>query len=133
MKKANIIVLILIAAGIAVIVANFGKFGTYETFASAQAKPGTVYHVIGTLDSAKGMVYDPNIDANRFIFYAKDKEDGVHKVIFNGAKPQDFEKAEQLLMTGYMENGNFHCEKIQMKCPSKYQNDQIVVAKDKKA
>lgn len=132
MKKANIIILVLIAAAIGIIVSSFGKFSTYETFASAADKPGRTFHVVGHLDTSHTQEYDPIRDPNRFVFYAKDKKDNLHKVIFNGTKPQDFERAEQLVMTGYMQNGDFHCAKIQMKCPSKYEADQIAVSADGK-
>lgn len=128
MKKASILILVLIASAIGIVVASFGKFSTYETFASAAEKPESTFHVVGFLDTAQAQQYDPIKDPNNFIFFAKDKKGATHKVIFNGARPQDFEKSEQLVMTGYMKDGNFHCSKIQMKCPSKYENDQIAVA-----
>lgn len=129
MKKASILILILIAAAIAAIVSSFGQFSTYETFASASEKQGTIFHVVGFLDTTAGKEqYDPLKDPNFFTFFAKDKKGATHKVIFNGARPQDFEKSEQLVMKGYMKDGNFHCSQIQMKCPSKYENDQIVLA-----
>jgi cytochrome c-type biogenesis protein CcmE len=127
-KKASIVILVLIAAAIGIVVASFGKFSTYETFASAAEKPESTFHVVGFLDTAQAQQYDPIKDPNNFTFFAKDKKGATHKVIFNGARPQDFEKSEQLVMTGYMKEGNFHCSKIQMKCPSKYENDQIAVA-----
>ncbi len=128
MKKTNILILVLIAAAIGIIVASFGEFSTYETFASASKKPGSNFHVVGYLDTSRSQQYDPLENANYFTFYAKDKQGELQQVIFNGAKPQDFERSEQLVMTGYMKDGYFHCSKIQMKCPSKYENDQIAVA-----
>jgi len=128
-KKASILILVLIAATIGILVASFGKFSTYETFASASEKPGHTYHVVGYLDKDQAQQYDPIKDPNNFVFFAKDKKGAIHKVIFAGSRPQDFEKSEQLVMTGFMKDGNFHCNKIQMKCPSKYENDQIAVAK----
>lgn len=133
MKKSSIIVLVLIAVVIGVIVSSFGSFSTYETFASAAEKPGSTFVVMGTLDASKEMEYNPKADANRFVFYAKDQKGAPLKVIFNGTKPQDFERSEQLVMTGFVQGNEFHCEKIQMKCPSKYENDQIVVADKKQA
>ena len=105
----------------------FGDFSTYETFSSAAKEPGKQYHVIGYLEKDKEMVYDPVKDPNRFTFYVKDKAGNVSQVIFNGAKPTDIEKSEQIVMTGYIEDGAFRCNKIQMKCPSKYKKDQVVV------
>lgn len=128
MKKANIVILVLIAAAIGIIISSFGKFSTYETFASASEKPGTSFHVVGFLDSSMQQQYDPIKDPNLFTFYATDKKGALHQVIFNGPKPQDFERSEQLVMTGFMKDGDFHCSKILMKCPSKYEDDQIVIA-----
>jgi cytochrome c-type biogenesis protein CcmE len=128
-KKASILILVMIAAAIAVIVSTFGQFSTYETFASASEKPGTVFHVVGYLDTLSGaQQYDPLKDPNYFTFFAKDKQGQTHRVVFNGARPQDFERSEQLVMKGYMKGSEFHCSQIQMKCPSKYENDQIAVA-----
>ena len=126
MKKTQIVLLVLVAAAICVIVSMFGDFSTYETFASASAQPGKSYHVIGFLEKDKAMDYNPDIDPNRFTFYAKDKAGNVSKVIFKGAKPTDIEKSEQIVMKGYIADGAFHCTGIQMKCPSKYKNDQVV-------
>lgn len=128
MKKSSIVILVIIAAAIGVIIAQAGSFSTYETFKSASDKPESTFHIIGYLDTTQAQSYDPVKDPNYFTFFAKDKDGAIHKVIFNGARPQDFEKSEQLVMTGNMKDGNFHCNKIQMKCPSKYENDQIAVA-----
>ncbi len=126
MKKSHILALILVAASISVVSAMFLDFSTYETFASAEKKPGTQYSVIGFLQKEMPMHYDPVKDPNHFYFYVKDKGGNVRQVIFNGARPTDIEKSEQLVMTGHMEAQTFRCSRIQMKCPSKYKNDQIV-------
>lgn len=124
MKKTQIILLVLVAVAIAVIASTFADFSTYETFASASATPGKSYHVIGFLEKDKPM---DATDPNRFTFYAKDKSGKVTKVIFNGGKPTDIEKSEQIVMKGFIdEKGEFHCAGIQMKCPSKYKKDQVV-------
>lgn len=78
------------------------------------------------LQKDKDMEYDPVKDPNHFIFYAKDKAGNMNKVIFNGEKPRDIEKSEQIVMMGYQQGDAFHCSRIQMKCPSKYKKDQVV-------
>lgn len=127
MKKSHIVLLVLIAAALTVIVSMFGDFSTYETFKSAASEPGKKYHVIGYLEKDKEMLYDPKVDPNHFSFYVKDKAGNVNQVVFTGAKPIDIEKSEQIVMTGYMDGNTFRCNKIQMKCPSKYQKDQVAV------
>jgi len=128
MKKGYIVLLILIAAAVGIIISSLGKFSTYETFETAMQKPGSTFHIIGHLDTGRLQVYDPKVNPNQFIFYAKDKDGASHKVIFNGTKPQDFERAEQLVMVGQMDGEDFRCSSIQMKCPSKYEADQIALA-----
>ena len=127
MKRTHIILLVLVAASVAIIVSMFGDFSTYETFATAAQDPGKKYHVIGVLSKDHGMEYDPIKDPNHFTFYVQDKAGNVNRVIFNGAKPTDIEKSEQIVMMGYMDGNNFRCNKIQMKCPSKYKNDQVAI------
>lgn len=127
MKRTHIALLVLVAAAVCVIVSMFGDFSTYETFASANKEPGKQFHVIGYLDKSKSLQYDPQTDPNHCTFYVKDKAGNQSKVVFNGAKPTDIEKSEQIVMTGMMQNGTFRCSKIQMKCPSKYKNDQVAI------
>ncbi|HNB80941.1 MAG TPA: cytochrome c maturation protein CcmE [Chitinophagaceae bacterium] len=129
MKKSNLVALIVIAVALAAIVSMVGDFSSYETFTSAEQKPGKEFQIIGKLDTTVNkMQYDPVADPNHFIFYAKDEAGKTSKVIFNGTKPQDFERSEKLTMTGKMVDGNFQCSKILMKCPSKYKNDQVATA-----
>ena len=128
MKKSHIIILIAIAVFLGLAVSMFGSLSSYETFKSASEKQGKTFVVMGTLDTTQAMEYDPNVDANKFIFHAIDKAGDPLKVVFNGTKPQDFERAESIVMTGTVKGDIFHCEKIQMKCPSKYESDQVVVA-----
>jgi cytochrome c-type biogenesis protein CcmE len=47
--------------------------------------------------------------------------------VLNGAKPQDFERSEKLVLIGKMENDTFYASKILMKCPSKYNNNMVEV------
>src|SRR5690606_30903488 len=127
MKRSHILILVLIAVAISVIVSSFGDFSTYETFSSAAKNEGKSYHVIGFLEKDKPMIYDPVKDPNRFEFFVKDKGGKINKVIFSGAKPTDIERSEQIVMAGYMEGETFRCKKIQMKCPSKYKNEEIAI------
>jgi cytochrome c-type biogenesis protein CcmE len=128
MKTSNIVGLILIAVATAFILSRVGDFSSYQTFATAAAKPGKEFQIIGQLDTVQhSMEYNPIVDPNHFIFYAKDEEGVLKKVRFNGTKPQDFERSERLTMTGSMQGDEFHCSKILMKCPSKYKTDQVAI------
>jgi len=62
-----------------------------------------------------------------FSFFVIDKDGQEQKVVFNGTKPQDFERSEQIVLMGKMNNDVFQCSKILMKCPSKYNDGQETV------
>jgi cytochrome c-type biogenesis protein CcmE len=49
------------------------------------------------------------------------------EVILGNSKPQDFERSEEIVATGHIENGKFIAGNILMKCPSKYNNGQTEV------
>ncbi len=128
MKTSHIIILVVIAAAFGIIVSMVGDFSSKETFDTAAKKPGKEYQIVAKLDTVNyGLEYDPIRDPNKFVFYATDEAGKTNKVIFTGAKPQDFERSEKLTMTGKMEGEHFKCREILMKCPSKYDTDQIAV------
>lgn len=121
MKKFYIIlVLTLIAAG-GIIVYTLNNAGSYASFTDAIEKPNREHRVSGELNLEKEIMYNPQENANLFSFYMIDKIDGREcKVYFNGAKPQDFERSEEVVITGKMKGDAFYATKILMKCPSKY-------------
>ncbi len=124
MKKSHIILLVIIAVAIGAILSTFADSSTYGNFDEAKEN-GSEIHVVGKLVKSKELVYDPVKDANYFSFYLTDNSGKECKVIFNGTKPQDFERSEQIVITGKMQGEEFHADKILMKCPSKYTNDKI--------
>jgi len=124
MKTKHIAGIIIIALAIGVIVSTYSDSSTYSTFTMATHQ-GELTHVIGKLDKNKEMHYNPYQNANLFSFYVRDKAGKECKVYFNGTKPQDFERSEEIVLMGKMVKGDFHAEKILMKCPSKYTNNKI--------
>ncbi len=126
MKKSAILLLLVIAVSIGVIVSIYADSSTYADFKAAKESDSEL-HIAGKLDLAKSMEYNPKKDANYFSFYMKDKEGEECKIVFFGTKPQDFEKSEQIVLTGKMVGDEFHASKILMKCPSKYNKDQVEV------
>ncbi|WP_423148097.1 cytochrome c maturation protein CcmE [Rubrolithibacter danxiaensis] len=126
MKKTSIIGIIIIAIAIGMIISTYADSSTYGTFNEA-SETHTELHVVGQLNKQKELFYDPQKDANYFAFYMVDNKGKECKVVFNGSKPQDFEKSEQIVLTGKMVGDEFHASKILMKCPSKYTKDQIEV------
>ena len=126
MKKSSIFGLIVIGIAIAVIVVIYAGASTYGSFTDAR-KTESVLRVVGQLDKQKELYYDAAKDANYFSFYVKDSKGEECKVVFRGTEPQDFQKSEQIVLTGQMVSGEFHASEILMKCPSKYTKDKLDV------
>ena len=132
MKKGAILGIIIIAVAIAMVVSIYTDSSTYASFKDAQQTESEI-HVVGELNKTKTLYYNPTEDANYFAFYMVDHDGTECKVVFNGAKPQDFERSEQIVLTGKMVGNEFHASKILMKCPSKYNKDQVEVTESKAA
>lgn len=123
MKKNHIIAIIIIVIAIGAMITSLADASTYADFATAEKSAGTEFHVIGKLDKAKEMVYDPIKDPNLFTFYLIDTNSVERKVILYKSKPQDFEKSEKIVLIGKAQNGEFHANEVLMKCPSKYNDN----------
>ncbi|MBK7964497.1 MAG: cytochrome c maturation protein CcmE [Bacteroidetes bacterium] len=133
MKKVHIIGIVVIAIALAVIVSTISNSSTYAPFRTAIENEGSTFHIVGKLNKDKEFIYNPEVNANLFGFYLVDNEGLEKKVLFNGSKPQDFERSEQIVVIGKMSGDEFHASQILMKCPSKYngnQQDQLNAVSD---
>jgi cytochrome c-type biogenesis protein CcmE len=131
MKKIHIVGLIIIAVAIGFIITLASDYSQYETFTSARGETKKDFQVVGYLVKNQEMFYDPQHDPNYFTFYMKDKDSVQCKVILYSPKPQDFERTEQIVVTGRMKGDDFEAKSVLMKCPSKYKQDQLVVSQPK--
>jgi cytochrome c-type biogenesis protein CcmE len=131
MKRTHIFGLIVIAIAVAILVSTGTEASTYTDFtvAESMAKEGdnNQVHVVGKLKKdATGeimdLIYNPAIDANHLEFMLTDNKGRSQKVVYNAPKPQDLGKAEQIVIIGSMKGDVFKCDKILLKCPSKYQD-----------
>lgn len=136
MKKSYIILLAIIAVAVGVIVSTTGDASQYVDFAQAAKMAGDgdddIVHVVGKLKKDamgeyEGMVYNPATDPNYFEFLLTDTKNRTEKVLYFQPKPQDFEKAEQIVIIGHTKNDVFVAEKILMKCPSKYEDKEVKI------
>jgi cytochrome c-type biogenesis protein CcmE len=131
MKKSHILAIIVIAIGLAVVVSSISNSSTYAPFRTAMESQGKSFHVVGKANLQKDFIYNPEVNANLFGFYMTDNEGQEQLVLYNGTKPQDFERAEQIVVVGKMEGDQFLASQILMKCPSKYngsEQDRLKVA-----
>ena len=128
MKNSQIAIIIAIAVLIGYTLVRLGNSSTYSTFDQATASMGEKTTVIGYLDADQPMDFNPKTITLTFI--AKDKKGNESTVIYHQPKPQDFERSEEITMTGYASDSAFIATDILMKCPSKY-NEQNEVQSDK--
>jgi cytochrome c-type biogenesis protein CcmE len=65
----------------------------------------------------------PSYDSrtNTFRFVLQDEQGERIPVVYAGAKPNNFELAESIVVRGNVVGGEFHATSILTKCPSKYE------------
>jgi cytochrome c-type biogenesis protein CcmE len=137
MKISHIVLIVIIAVAMGTIISTTADASKYVSFKEAHqmALDGDddKVHVVGKLKkgpdgSIEGMFYNPVIDPNRFEFILVDNNNEVHSVIYKNAKPQDFDKSEQVVIIGSMKGDVFMADEILMKCPSKYEEKEVKAA-----
>jgi len=126
MKKLHIALLVLIAGAIAVLMSFLKTSSTYDTIETAMAKPGKFVHLMAKLDKTQPIEYDALKNANYLSFVAVDTTGRSVKVVYHNAKPDNLEISEKLVLKGKYMNGQFECQSIQTKCPSKYKEEQAM-------
>ncbi|HRE58364.1 MAG TPA: cytochrome c maturation protein CcmE [Candidatus Kapabacteria bacterium] len=121
MKQRYIIgsVIVLIFGVIAFISLEGSKI-EYTNIASAK-ETGRKVQVKGVWIKEKGADY--NSQTNEFTFSMRDEQNNETKVIYQGARPNNFEIAESIVVKGRIENGTLQASDILTKCPSKYEGN----------
>lgn len=121
MKKMHIIAIVIMALALAGVVAMVSDVDTYKTFNSARELPeGKSSTVVGELYNPEEIIYQPEVNPNLTTFFVKDKDGTVMKVKYFEPKPVDFERSEEVTITGEVVGDEFHATKMLVKCPSKY-------------
>ncbi len=123
MKPKVLFGVIAIVAFTSLLFYNFGNsISTYVDFEQAKGKQGA--HVVGVWDSSKEMGFSR--ETMQFSFYMEDQSGNIRKVIFPKAKPNNFEQADQLVVIGQMRGEVFYAQDMLMKCPSKYNDPNVL-------
>ena len=123
MKKIHIVLLVVIAIGIAGLLTLTKDITTYDSIASAKKKEGKYVHLIAKLDRSSPVVYDPVKDPNYLSFYAVDSLGARAQVVYRNSKPTELEHSDRVVLKGQMNGEVFECKEILLKCPSKYKDD----------
>lgn len=130
MKKIHIVAIAMIAVAIGLLINAADDMSTYATFSEAE-RSGDRVKIAGQLAKDKDMEYDPAVDPNYFSFFIRDTEGEERKVVLLAPKPQDFERSEQIVLTGQMKNKEFVATDMLMKCPSKYKDEEVYIKSEK--
>ena len=126
MSKKHIVGLAFILIAVLIFSNMSNDVSTYSNFSEAQIS-GERVKIVGQLSKEEPMKYDPENTPNEFQFVMMDK-DGVKKsVTLLKPKPQDFERSEQIVLTGKISDDRFVADEILMKCPSKYKEEEIFI------
>ena len=126
MKKIHLIGIVMIAAAIFLLTTAAEDMGAYSTFKQA-ARSSSKIKLVEQLSKDKEMFYQPEKYPNYFSFYMRDTDGEERKVVILKEKPKDFERSEQIVLTGKMNEGEFIATDILMKCPSKYKDEEVYI------
>ena len=126
-KKTHLIALLVMIAGGIALVLSSQDLSTYATFDIA-TKSKSKSKIVGQLSLTDPITYDPEVNANEFSFFMIDQEGIKKKVVVKEAIKRDFEKSEQIVATGRMNDaGEFEASEILLKCPTKYKDEELAL------
>jgi cytochrome c-type biogenesis protein CcmE len=120
LKAKYIVAALVIVAFIVFGAISFMQNNVEYVTAKAAEKTHRTVQVKGMWVKDKQSFYDPK--TNTFHFYMMDDDKTVLPVVLDGAKPNNFEIANDIVAKGKYENGVFHASEVLTKCPSKYQS-----------
>jgi cytochrome c-type biogenesis protein CcmE len=126
MKKTHILAILVVAAAIFTLVSASKDVTTYADFDLAKRTEGKV-KLVGQLVKDRPVEYDPEKNTDFLAFWVRDEKGETRRVELKAAKPQDFERSEQIVLTGEMRGDVFAASEMLLKCPSKYKDQEIYV------
>ena len=123
MKKAYWIGAAVVLAFLALGLTTFSRSMTpYVSFDEARASKRTV-QVMGALEKGTSRF---DIDSKTLHFTLVDEKTKVAlPVAYRDVKPANFEEAVSIVAIGRFQDGAFQAEKLLVKCPSKYQGEEV--------
>jgi cytochrome c-type biogenesis protein CcmE len=122
MKKGYIVAAVLAVGFLVLGVTAFRTTLTpYVSFDVAKKTAGSV-QVMGSLEKGSEH-YDPA--SQQLAFAIVDDHGRTLPVVYRGIKPANFKDALSIVAIGRYESGALHAEKLLVKCPSKYQGQEI--------
>lgn len=126
MKKSYVIAAILVVLAVVLLMQTGSAASEYADFEKAAAT-GEKVQLVGTYVRDRPTIYNPREDPNYFSFFLRDIDGNEREVILLKGKPQDFEMSESIVLTGRMKQDQFIASDIQLKCPSKYKDEEMMI------
>lgn len=120
---ASIIIVVALVFGAVSFVESNIEYADFQTAMSTHKK----IQVKGEWLREKESMFDSR--QGKFVFYMVDENGTEMKVIYDGARPNNFEIADAIVVKGRYQDGHFHASEILTKCPSKYEGDADAVKK----
>ncbi|MCL5034653.1 MAG: cytochrome c maturation protein CcmE [Bacteroidetes bacterium] len=120
MKTKYIVAGVVIAAFVVFGAVSFMQNNIAYVSAKTAEKTNRTVQVKGSWVKSMQSYYDPN--TNTFHFYMMDDNKTILPVVLAGAKPNNFEIANDIVAKGRYEDGAFQASEVLTKCPSKYQS-----------
>ena len=128
MNKFSIVGLLMIGIAIFIFINASKDVSTYANFKDAISN-GNRVKIVGKLNKSVPTEYDAQNHPNVFKFHMIDDKGMEKEVVLLKPKPQDFERSEQIVVTGEMKGEQFVADEILMKCPSEYKEEEINIRK----
>lgn len=131
MKFSHILGILVIAVAVIIIISTTGDASSYVDFKEAQAmavSDSREIHVVGTLKKDEGghvVGIMPSPDKLSFSFLMVDEKGVEQQVHYNNPMPPDFLRSEQVVVIGRYQGNSFVAGQILLKCPSKYQEQEL--------
>ncbi len=130
MKRSHLIGIGIVAVAIGILISASQDITTYANFSQA-TQNGDRVKLVGQLVKDQPIEYNPEKDPNFLAFYLRDDAGEVRRVVLKAGKPQDFERSEQIVLTGQMNGDTFEAADMLLKCPSKYKDQETYVRSEK--
>ena len=134
MKKTHIFGIVVIALAVMIIIITAGDASTYVTFGQAKKMSengnNKKIHVVGELkknNEGKIVGLDPGDDMLSVKFLMVDNEGKEQQVFYNQPMPPDLKMSENVVVIGSYHQDLFIADKILLKCPSKYQEEELKI------
>lgn len=123
MKRAYWAGAVLVLGFLALGLSTFSRSMTqYVSFTEAKAAPRTV-QVMGALEKGTSR-YDTGSKTLHFTLHEANTNETI-PVSYTDVKPANFEDAVSIVAIGRYKDGVFAAEKLLVKCPSKYQGEEV--------